>query len=143
MGKVVQEEIKLIAFKAVTVHFTTIAQPTEEQSKQEFQFRLSDLKVSDKPRWFVKVFSIRLNIPSGFGPEIVICEVEYHTVFERNIDIDDSFLSSDFARISAPAIGFPYVRAFISTISMQAGMFPVILPSINFVQFSKEAEVKP
>ena len=47
---------------------------------------------------------------------------------------------TEFAKISAPAIGFPYVRAFMSTLSIQAGLPPIILPSINFIQFSKELE---
>jgi preprotein translocase subunit SecB len=39
---------------------------------------------------------------------------------------------NNFMNISAPSIVYPYIRAFISTTMLQAGLQPVIIPSINF-----------
>ena len=52
--------------------------------------------------------------------------------------ITDEFRNSNFHKINAPAIAFPYLRAFISNITLQAGFEPVILPSINFVQLAEQ-----
>lgn len=50
--------------------------------------------------------------------------------FEDNIsknDIPDYFYPNSFAII------FPYIRAFVSTISLQANVQPVVLPTINLM----------
>lgn len=47
-------------------------------------------------------------------------------------EITDEFKKSNFPRVNAPAIAFPYLRAMVSTITLQAGLKAVILPSINF-----------
>lgn len=39
-----------------------------------------------------------------------------------------------FFRTSAPAILFPYVRAYITTLSSLSGVKPVILPTLNMSQ---------
>ena len=41
--------------------------------------------------------------------------------------------------INAPAIAFPYLRSFLSILTMQAGYPPVMIPSVNFVEFAKRA----
>lgn len=57
--------------------------------------------------------------------------------FELDEDITEEFKVSDFPKINAPAIAFPYLRAFISNVTLQSGFNPVMLPSINFVEFAK------
>jgi preprotein translocase subunit SecB len=44
----------------------------------------------------------------------------------------DEKIYNNFMNISAPSIVYPYIRAFISTTMLQAGIQPVIIPSINF-----------
>jgi preprotein translocase subunit SecB len=62
--------------------------------------------------------------------------VEFVYNFESDSEITDEFKNSDFPKINAPAIAFPFLRAFISNFTLQAGFEPVILPSINFVELS-------
>ena len=50
--------------------------------------------------------------------------------------ITEDFKLSSFSKINAPAIAFPYLRAFVSNLTLQSGLEPVILPSINFVQLA-------
>lgn len=52
--------------------------------------------------------------------------------------ITDEFKLSSFPKVNAPAIAFPYLRAFISNLTLQSGLEPVILPSINFVQIANK-----
>lgn len=40
------------------------------------------------------------------------------------------------------AIVFPYVRAFVSTITLQANVHPVILPTINLMGLTEELKAK-
>ena len=56
--------------------------------------------------------------------------------FETNTIIDDGFKNSSFVKISAPAIAFPYVRAFISNLTLNGGYNPIMLPSFNFINIA-------
>ncbi len=58
-------------------------------------------------------------------------------IFEIDDDITEEFKVSDFPKINAPAIAFPFLRALVSNITLQSGLRPVMLPSINFVEFAK------
>lgn len=60
--------------------------------------------------------------------------------FEANSPLDENFESSSFAKISAPAIAFPYLRAFLSNLTLNAGFESIILPSFNFVTLSEEIQ---
>lgn len=60
-------------------------------------------------------------------------------IFGLDEEITEKFKVSDFPKINAPAIAFPYLRALISNITLQAGFKPVMLPSINFVEFAKQS----
>ena len=57
--------------------------------------------------------------------------------FETSEKVSADFENSPFARINAPAIAFPYVRAFISNFTLNSGYNPVLLPSFNFVEMAK------
>ncbi len=50
--------------------------------------------------------------------------------------VTEEFKLSSFPKVNAPAIAFPYLRAFVSNFTLQSGLEPVILPSINFVQLA-------
>lgn len=54
-------------------------------------------------------------------------------MFSLDDTVTEQFKISDFPKINAPAIAFPYLRAFISNFTLQSGFKPVMLPSINFV----------
>ena len=63
-------------------------------------------------------------------------ELEMNFLFESDEIIDEEFKNSSFPKVNAPAIAFPYLRAYISNLTMQSGFTPLLLPSINFVEFS-------
>lgn len=65
-------------------------------------------------------------------------KVEAHNHFRLNQEITDEFKDSTFINVNAPAIAFPYVRAFISNLTLNSGYDPIILPSYNFVNIYKE-----
>jgi preprotein translocase subunit SecB len=146
---IIQNQIRLTAFKAIRVNFSC-AQKNAPAIKDEgpfivttshFNLDLENLVFTDNPNGFIKVFKVQIQVNLEY--DVVDFDVEFHTVFECDKPVDDKFLNSDFARISAPAIGFPFLRAFMSTISIQAGIQAIILPAINFIQWNKEKGVTP
>lgn len=138
---IVQHQIKLLGFRATRFSFKTEANPDKKAAlNKNFNINLDNVMFKDNPNYFTKVFLIDIVYENDERDEIYDLSVEYHTIFECDKVVTAEFLESDFAKISAPAIGFPYVRAFISNYTIQAGLPPLILPSINFIQFNKETD---
>lgn len=65
-------------------------------------------------------------------------KVVFLTRFEVDEPISCDFLEGNFALINAPAIGYPYFRAFYSNFLLNAGYKPFILPTINFVKLKDD-----
>lgn len=98
----------------------------EIESKLEIKQVFSD----DKPNNFIIIFNlILINKEKDF-----FFKVNAHNHFLINQKITDEFKSSMFVNVNAPAIAFPYLRAYISNITMNSGYDPIILPSFNFVK---------
>ena len=55
--------------------------------------------------------------------------------FITDEQITEEFKHSHFPKINAPAIAYPYLRAYVSNLTLQSGVTPVMLPTINFVKF--------
>ena len=88
------------------------------------------------PDEFVIAFDITIE-----GVELTL-DLHMDFFFKANQDLDEEFKKSDFVKVSAPAIAFPYIRSYISNLTLQSGYPTVILPSINFVRLAKEKERK-
>ncbi len=125
-------KIQLENWKVLNLNFSA----TPEENKKENSFDLSTVHFfpEDNPKLFKISFEIEvrdkrfdLNIESVF-------------IFKLDNNITEEFKLSDFPKINAPAIAFPYLRAYISNLTLQSGYESVILPSINFVNLSKERE---
>lgn len=58
--------------------------------------------------------------------------------FSTPDEISNEERKSPFFEINAPAIAFPFVRAFISNLTLSSGYDPVVLPSFNFMQLADE-----
>ena len=84
------------------------------------------------------IFVVIFNLKISDEHENYFLETTYEASFITNEEIDDNFMNSNFPKINAPAIAFPYFRAFISTITQQAGFNTVVLPSVNFVKLAEE-----
>jgi len=138
---VIQNQISLAAFKATKIEFSCKDNSSfPEESNSGFDLKLSNELISDSPYHFVKVFHVNIFTKNGETSEFIELNIIFHAIFKCGQKVDEEFLKSDFAKISAPAIGFPFLRALVSNITMQAGIAPILLPSINFIQFNNEAE---
>lgn len=65
-------------------------------------------------------------------------QLQYAVDFEVTEENNDEFVITDdtmnhsFLQVNAPAIGYPFVRSFVSTLTVNAGYSPHLLPAINF-----------
>lgn len=69
-------------------------------------------------------------------PKEIEASVRTLGIFEFS---DDSVISTNnFGQINGPAIIFPFIREHIASISLKAGINPIILPIVNFVKLAEE-----
>lgn len=76
---------------------------------------------------FIVKFELALKSKEGFS-----FFINYVAFFETDQEFDDTFKISHFPLENAPAIAYPFLRSFISTITVNAGYSPVLIPTVNF-----------
>ena len=86
---------------------------------------------------FAVIFKIKVVHPDEFD-----LKAEYIVWFKTSEPIDDKFKKSHFPSINAPAIAFPFLRSFISTVTLNAGYAPALIPSVNFTNFKNKKALK-
>ncbi|GET30019.1 protein-export chaperone SecB [Prolixibacter sp. SD074] len=64
--------------------------------------------------------------------------IEAIFIFTAEEEVTEDFKVSNFPKINAPAIAFPFLRAYISNLTLQSGFDPIMLPSINFVNLAEK-----
>lgn len=111
-----------------------------EDRKLDTQFGLSFEPVfdSENVREFKIIFDFEYITEEG-----KYLRVDYHSAFTTDSDIGEDFIGSKFPIINAPAIAFPFLRAFVANVLISSGYQPVLLPSVNFVNFVAEDISKP
>ena len=82
-------------------------------------------------------FQLQLGIKISDELEIFIIEVEAVADYYFDAEIEPNLLSKMFY-INAPAILFPYIRAYITTLTTLSGLKPLILPTLNLVSLGEE-----
>ncbi len=111
---------KITAFSLKTDHAS---------QEQKINLNYQTDYASDAKNRFILTFNISISHPNEFE-----LQCTYATTFQTSEDINDEFKNSDFPKINAPAIAFPFLRVLISNFTLNAGYNPVLLPSINFVE---------
>lgn len=124
-------KIQLKNWEVTHLNFSLLS-GSEKREANSFDLESSNYFSDNKDdRIFGVVFKLTIN-DEDFN---LVVEANYH--FEvLDEAITEDFKLSLFPKINAPAIAFPYLRAFVSNLTLQAGLKPVILPSINFVELA-------
>ncbi len=125
--------IQLEGWKIQSLDFEMKDEHTD--GDDSFQLKVGQLFPEEDKKKFIILFYIELQ------SEIFDLDIEAAFTFGVEDDITDEFIDSSFPKINAPAIAFPYIRAYISNLTLQSGFEPVMLPSINFVKLAKEQGV--
>jgi preprotein translocase subunit SecB len=95
----------------------------------------TEVPSTDNQNHFFVALKTELQLKEGY-----IVRLTHKSEFITDTPIDDEFRNSHFPRVNAPAIAFPFFRAFISTFLLNAGFEPIILPSINFTKLKDSVE---
>ena len=126
----------------------------KEWKVKNLSFKITDIQIEKKTKKnsfnlsMGHFFSEENSKEFGIGFRINIKDEEFNILmemvflFELDEDIDEKFKQSDFLTINAPAIAFPYVRSYISNLTLQSGFSPIILPAVNFVKLAKKNKIE-
>jgi preprotein translocase subunit SecB len=103
----------------------------------------------DKTQWIDGTFdvnithSLRIDLDNAnhFFSEIIVTVKQKDSSFDLNVlsfgefmisgDIDE-IVYKNYTEISAPSIIYPYLRAFISSLTLLSGMKSIAIPPVNF-----------
>lgn len=118
--------MKLQILSQKITHFTLEARNSEDEKKISLNYKIE--YASESKNKFTLIFNIVVLSPSEFE-----LRCTYATVFQTSENINEAFKNSDFPKINAPAIVFPFLRVLISNFTLNAGYNPIVLPSINFI----------
>ena len=89
------------------------------------------LDASGEIRKEENIFHLALKVNVVDDLEKLFIEVKAETDFKiGSADLNDSTISN-YLYLNAPAIIFPYVRAYITSLTSLSGLPPVIIPPIN------------
>ncbi len=108
------------------------------QFSQEFK---SDLQIGVQNN--IKENKITVTLEVKFNAkheeiEYIFARIKMTGIFEfptGNKNIVPS--PNEFAQINGPAIIFPFIREHLATVTLKAGIPPILLPPINFVKLSR------
>lgn len=117
-----------LAFKSFNVLNVVFERP-EEFNSGEFTVEVEhitqvDTEISNK---FQTIFIVNVVDKGNVFNLQVKAAADYEIMGEVPPEIYENFV-----RLNAPAIAYPYLRAFISNMVLQAGMNPIIIPPLNF-----------
>lgn len=102
-----------------------------DEANRSFKFSYKTAGLPRSKNSFVVSFEVSI-IGQDFKMDLLM---DFFFVTDNNLD--DTFFRSPFAKVNAPAIAFPYIRSYISNLTMQSGYETVVLPSINFVKLTE------
>jgi len=109
--------------------------PEESQEGGAYKLGLNVFLDPIRPNTFGVLFEIDLTHHNEFK-----LLLHYLSWFESPEPIQKEDVDSPFARINAPAIAFPYLRSFVSLVTLNSGFRLAILPTVNFVKMYQEFE---
>lgn len=123
-------EIEFVEPKLLMLSILTEQEDLEDHFNLKFTPSFS---ADDRKTFFVK-FDVELTFSVG-----VVLTLKYGGLFKTKKEITEEFRKGSFVKVNAPAITFPYLRSFITTVSVNAGLEPIILPTVNFQDLAASA----
>lgn len=129
-------QIRLARIQFTNLDYQVDTYDPEVTHELETSFGVGSNFASDNNKAFAVNFDIKLK--SADDKFRLNLKATAHFSTEENIG--ENFQKSSFVSINAPAIAFPYVRTYISNLTLNSGYDPIILPSINFVQLASQKD---
>lgn len=140
--------IRLLDYRAVQVHFIPSPALLEyfEDMQQEqvalpsiyYNAIFPETSEEDKNDFLIHFkLDIKAPLPEENDDDGVL-KVDFIARFSSKEPITQEFKDSNFPRVNAPAIAYPFIRAFVNNFFINSGYNPVLLPTYNFTKSVQE-----
>lgn len=106
------------------------SQDESDESESSFDYE-KHFSTSDK-KSFAITFDLKVNTPE-FNLDLV-----YVSYFLADDEILEEDHDSKFYTVNAPAIAYPFLRAYVANLLMSSGFSTVMIPTINFVMLAEQ-----
>lgn len=103
---------------------------SQESHRTTFDFE-RHFSESEKTN-FAITFSLSVNTPDCY------LDLEYASFFIADDEIEDKDYESKFYTVNAPAIAYPFLRAYVANLFISSGFPAVMIPTINFVKLAED-----
>ncbi|EGQ8484466.1 protein-export chaperone SecB [Vibrio parahaemolyticus] len=130
--------LQLVSTKVEKLNLTQ-SEPLDIE-ENDLSFKFGNAYSNESPDTFQVIFEMSLLLTEDSNAQNAQLDVEYVALFKASEEIDDDFKVSPFPQVNAPAIAYPFLRAFLGTFLLNAGYEPVMLPSVNFQALYKESK---
>lgn len=104
----------------------------DEVIKDEFSLEVANGYSEKELNFFVVKFDIKVKSEHGYE-----LNLGYVAEFKTDKDISTEFKGSHFPVVNAPAIAYPYLRSFVSLLTLNSGYETLVLPTVNFQALAK------
>ena len=123
------------AFKLDEYHFTKASLDFDIPDRAELNIEFSPRgKFNSEDSSYELDFDVKVKCKEN-DKEVIFVSCVALFSFKEKITISDI---PEYFYPNSIAIMFPYIRAFISTISLQANIRPVVLPTVNLMGLTEE-----
>jgi preprotein translocase subunit SecB len=113
-----------------------VNEDNEPELEDNFHLSFTNAYSEEDDKAFIVKFLINLSSKEeGFN-----LDLEYIGFFLADDPISDEFKESNFPLMNAPAIVYPFVRSFVSTVTVNSNLNPVILPTVNFQELVRQQQ---
>lgn len=129
-----QHKLELISFDIVKVLFERKNLNKDFEYNINVNFGVEDLPKDGEVDLFRTSFLLLLSSEEESVPSI---QVEAMAIFKMYGNPPNEVVYN-YKQISSPSIIYPYVRAFISSLTVQTGLSTVIIPTINFIALAEQ-----
>lgn len=125
----IQNSITLVRFKTEKFKLFNDSKDvakSEKSNKIDLNFSYKIHKLNER------LFKVLYMLELKRHDDLLNIDCHFATFFSTESVISDEFFGSDFIQKNSVAIGFPYLRSFISSVTLSCNIKPIILPTFNF-----------
>ena len=137
-SEIISNPFKLVS--TIAVEMSLNSRGTSLNSDYILDFKHKILTIEEpKNEDEKKIFMVEFDAKVNNTPKTILFSTKFRVIFKSQNNVTKEYLDSPGIRINSPAIAFPFLRSFVSTVSVNAGYPPIILPSINFVRLTAKS----
>lgn len=118
-------------FKVLKLDVRPLADTDTVREKRKLDLEVDVYKLTSQ------TVSIQISVKVLIAENVHLSTL-YEVVFtvaeseDEDFEVSNETLQNTFLQVNAPAIAYPFLRAFIATVSVNCGYDSVILPAVNF-----------